>query len=63
MTIKELIAQYLNKEISAIEAIRRVSGVFNPDAAVDLLALINQITRHEQGDLDTRTFKAVYGIE
>lgn len=63
MSIKELISSYLNKEISAMEAIRMVTGIFNPDAAMDLLVLINQISRHELGDLDTETFKAVYKIK
>ncbi len=31
--------------------------------AVDLMAMISQITRIEQGDLDIATFKALYGME
>lgn len=63
MSLKDLIAKYLNKEVTAVDAIRQITGMFNPDYAVDLLALVNQICRHEQGDLDTETFKSVYGIE
>lgn len=62
MTIKDLISKYLNKEMTAVEAIRLLSGMFNPDHAVDLLTIINQICRHEVGDLDTETFKSVYKL-
>ena len=62
MSIKDLLAQYLNGQITSTEAIRNLSGIFNPDHAVDLLAIINQICRHEQGDLETSTFKSIYKI-
>ncbi len=63
MTLKDLLIQYFNKEVSAVEAIRMLTAMVNPDHAIDILALVNQICRHELGDLDTETFKAVYKIE
>lgn len=63
MSIKEELTMYFNKETSAVELIRALSGIFNPDMAVNILALINQICRHEQGDLDTETFKSMFKID
>lgn len=63
MSIKEALLKYLNKEISALELIQLITGAFNPDQAVDLLALVNQISRHANGDLDTATFKSLWGLE
>jgi hypothetical protein len=62
MSIKEAISKYLNKSMTSTELIRMLSGMFNPDIAVDLLVVINQVCRHEQGDLDTETFKSLYEI-
>lgn len=50
MKANELISDYLNDEITAIETIRILSGIFDPKDSVDLLALINQISRIELGD-------------
>lgn len=69
MTIQDRLAQHLNDIEEAdhaqatIQLIREISGAFNPDHAVDLLALINQVTRLQQGDLDIETFKAVWDIK
>lgn len=69
MTLKDVLTQYLNDIESAdhakatIQLVRDLSGAFNPDHAVDILALINQVTRLQQGDLDVETFKEVWGIE
>jgi hypothetical protein len=60
--MKELLNQYFNKELDAITLIRTLSGMFNPDKAVSLLTLICTITRHEQGDIDTDTFKAIWHL-
>jgi len=61
MTIGQLLLNnYLEGKIDAIEAIRTLSGIFDPDQAVGLLAIICAITRVEQGDLDRETFKSVY---
>ena len=62
MTIRDLIEQYLNGDIDAIQAIRDMTGIINPDAAVDIIVVINMVTRHKQGDLDTETFKKLVGI-
>lgn len=63
MKIQEAIKKYLDKEMTALELIRLLTGIFNSNIAVDLLALINQICRHEAGELDTATFRAIYKIE
>jgi hypothetical protein len=60
MTIKELLDEYLDGKVTAIKAIRRLSGIFTPNTAVDTLALICSITRVEEGDLDKETFKEVW---
>jgi len=57
--MKELVEQYINDEVDAIYLIRALSGAFNPDHAVDLLAIICMITRVEHGDLDKETFKSI----
>lgn len=63
MSVVDLLKEYFDKKVTATEIVRRLTNIVNPDMAVDILALINQICRHEQGDLDTETFKSVYGIE
>ena len=62
MTLKDAIQEYLNKESTAIELIRQLTASVNPNHAVDILALINQITRLESGDLDEDTFKSVWEL-
>jgi len=62
MTLIDLLNKYIAKEMTAVEVIRRISSVFDPDAAVDLLALINSITRHELKDMDTVTFNKIWGL-
>lgn len=61
--MRELLLQYLNKEITAIKLIRVLSGMFNPDHAVDILALINQITRIEFGDMDPQDFREMWKLD
>ena len=60
MTILELVEEYLDGKKDAISVIRTISGMFNPDIAVNLLALICAITRVEQGDLDKETMRSVW---
>lgn len=60
MTLKDAVYRYFDGEVDAIQLIRDLSGMFNPDHAVTLLSLICTITRHEQGDIDTETFKKVW---
>lgn len=68
MTLKERLSQHMEDIEGAdhakktVELIREISGMFNPDHAVDLLALINQLTRLQLGDLDVETFKKVWGL-
>lgn len=61
--MKELLEQYLNKEITAIHTIRTLSGIVDPNYAIDILVIICQITRMEEGDLDAETFKKMLGME
>lgn len=61
--MKELLLKYINGETDAISVIRTLSGMFNPDYAVDILAIICSITRVEQGDMDKETFKSVFGLD
>jgi len=57
--MKELIEEYINGEMDAIVLIRTLSGAFNPDHAVDILATICMVTRVELGDLDKKTLKKI----
>jgi hypothetical protein len=63
MTLPALLKKYFAKEMDAIQIIRILSGSFNPEHAITILSLICTITRHEQGDIDTETFKAVWKID
>ena len=63
MTIKTALQQYVDKKVTALELIGGMTAMFKPEAAVDLLALINQITRLEAGRLDMETFKSIYKLE
>jgi len=60
MTLKELLEKYLEGKVTAVRTIRALSGVFNPDQAVDILTLICSITRVEEGDLDKETFRHIW---
>lgn len=60
MTIRNLLEDYLDKKTDAIQTIRTLTGIFDPDNAVDLLVIICQITRIEQGDIDAETFRSMY---
>lgn len=63
MSLKEMMSSYFKKETDAITVIRTLSGMFDPKHAIDILSLICTITRHEQGDIDTETFKKVWKFE
>lgn len=60
MTLESKMNKYFDGEIDAIQMIRELSGMFDPEHAITLLSLICTITRHEQGDIDTETFKAIW---
>ena len=60
MTLADICNEYLEGKRTAINTIRTMSGMFNPDHAVGLLTIICQITRMEEGDLDKETFKELY---
>lgn len=51
---------YLEGKTDAITVIRTLSGIFNPEQAINILVLICAITRIEQGDLDKDTFRETY---
>lgn len=61
--MNELLEKYLQGDMSAISLIRALSGVFNPEFATDILVLICQITRVEQGDLSKEVFRSMYTRE
>ena len=60
MTLIELCEEYLEGKRTAINVIRTISGMFNPDHAVHLLTFVCAITRIEEGDLDKDTFRKIY---
>lgn len=60
MTLGDLINEYADGKKDAITTIRTLTAMFNPDFAIDVLALVNQITRVEQGDLDRDLFRDLY---
>lgn len=60
--MKELLNNYVDQKTDAITVIRALSGMFNPDYAIDILTIICAITRVEQGDMGRETFKAVFKI-
>ena len=60
--MKDLLTKYLNNEIDAIQTIRTLSGMFNPEHAVNILAIICSITRVEQGDMKKEFFKKVFKL-
>jgi len=62
VTIKDAFQQYADKKLTAIKLIRQMTGMINPDFAVDIVALVNQVTRVEDGDLDMETFKEMHGL-
>lgn len=62
MTIDKLINQYLDKEVEYTDVVRQLSGIFRPEHACDLLAIINQVTRHKIGEVDTLTMKDIWDV-
>ncbi len=60
--MNKLLRSYVSGETDPIMTIRILSSMFNPDAAIHLMALICSITRVEQGDLDKETFARVWKI-
>lgn len=63
MTIRDGMQQYVDKKQTALEFIRSMTAMLNTEQAVNLLELINQITRIEAGTLSIETFKKVYNLE
>jgi len=61
--VKDLLVSYLDGRNDAISVIRTMSGMFNPDNAVNILSVICMITRVEQGDLDKETFRKVLKLD
>lgn len=63
MTIKDKFQQFANKEITAVQLIRDMTGIINPEFAVDIIALVNQVTRVELGDLEMDLFKEMHDLK
>ena len=60
MTIIDLLEDYSNGTRTAIQVIRDMTGIFNPEHAASILPFVCAITRVEQDDLDMETFRTVY---
>lgn len=63
MTIKDLLTEYVEGDTDAISVIRQLSGAFNPDHAVDILAIICTISRTEQGDVEKEDLLSILGLK
>ena len=63
MTIKDLFQKYINKEASLAETIGALTGIIDPEQAVNIIAMVNQLSRVELGTMDRETFISVYGLE
>lgn len=63
MTIKDKFQQFANKEITAVQLIRDMTCIVNLEHAVDVIALINQVTRVELGDLEMDLFKEMHDLK
>lgn len=63
MTIKDALQGYVDKKMTGYELIGDMTAMINPEQAIDILALVNQVTRIERGTLDLPTFKAMYELE
>lgn len=63
MTIVQALQEYASGKTTAIKLIRSMTGIVKAETAVDILALINQITRVEEGDMDMQIFKDIYNLE
>ena len=63
MTVNELLLSYIEGETDAISAIRALSGIFDPNVAINYLVIICQITRIEQGDLEKDLFVKLYKLK
>lgn len=62
MTIQKAFQDYVDKKATAIDVINLMTGIINPDHAVDICALINQITRVEKGEMEIEIFKEMHGL-
>lgn len=60
MTLKEMLLEYVEGRQAAIPLIRALSGMFQPEQAIDRLVIICQIARMEQGDLSKEDFRKLY---
>lgn len=63
MTIKELLQDYVDNKKTAIEVISTLTGIINPDQAVNIIAIVNQVARHANKDISHETFKDVWGLK
>lgn len=63
MKIKDLLQEYVDKNQTATQVIGLLTGIINPDQAINILAIVNQIARHANGELDTQTFKSIWKLK
>lgn len=63
MTIKDALQGYVDKKLTGYELIGDITAMIRAETAIDILALVNQITRLERGTMDLATFKAMYELE
>lgn len=62
MTLKEILVDYVDGNRDAVTTIRILTSIIRPEQAIDILALVNQITRMEHGDMDKDTFVEIYKL-
>lgn len=63
MKIQDLLQEYIDKKKTAIEVIAMITGIINPDQAVNIVAIVNQVARHANKDLSDETFKSVWKLK
>jgi hypothetical protein len=56
---KEQFDQYADGDITAIQLIRNLAGIFKPEGAISILAHICLICRVEQGELSKETYRSL----
>ena len=62
MSIKDLLQDLVNEKLTGYEVIRIITGMIDPDQAINIIALVNQITRFCIGDMDKEYFIEAYGL-
>jgi len=63
MTIKDLFQDYLDGKESFPQTVRMLTGIVEKDRVFSILAMVNQLSRLELGDMDRDTFIEIYKLE